>query len=71
MNMNRDEGFKLCPFNLCKFLSCLLDQHVQQIQKNCVSLLHNFLVVLGVCQSIGGISGPYHLDSQQADLEEN
>ena len=68
MDVNGNKGFKLGPLNLGQVARSLINQQVQQFQESLISLRHHLPVILGTGQSLGGVTGPDHLDTQQTDL---
>ena len=63
-------SFELGPLDFLQVFGRLLDQHVEQLQEGGVGLLHDFLVVLGVGQSLGGVPRPDHLNTKQTHLQQ-
>lgn len=70
MDVNSDEGLKLCPLHLGQVLCGLVNQDVQQVQERLVCLLHDLPVVAGVGQCLCGVTGPDHLDTQDSNLKQ-
>lgn len=59
MDVNSDEGLKLCPLHLGQVLCGLVNQDVQQVQERLVCLLHDRSGVMvdrggSVCDGRGG-----------------
>lgn len=69
MEMDGDERLKLAPLYLGQVLCCDINEHIQHLQEDLVSVGHDFLVTFRVVQGNLSISGPDELDSQDANLQ--
>ncbi len=69
MEMNGDECLKLSPLNLGEVLGGDINQHVQHLQEDIVSVVHNLLVTATAVEGYFSISRPDELDAQNPNLE--
>lgn len=69
MDVDGDESFKLGSLHFRQVPCGLVNQCVQQLQEELIGLLHDFAVILGILQSLSGISCPNQLNAQQTHLQ--
>lgn len=68
MDMHCNEGLVFSSLNFGELSGCHGNELVQNVQELLIGVLHNFLVHSSIVQSLLGISGPQHLETQQTDL---
>lgn len=68
MHVDRDECLELDPLYLGEVSCGLVDERVQQFEELVVGLHHDLLVLARLRQRQLRVSGPDHLDAEQAHL---
>ena len=69
VKVDRDERLKLGSLDLCQFLCRHVDERVKDLLEVVVSRLHDLLVAASILESICGSCCPYHLKTQQPNLQ--
>ena len=69
VHVHRDQGLELGSLHLLQVLGRLANQRVQEVEELVVRLLHDLTVWSGLNKGCFRVTGPDHLNAENADLQ--